>query len=102
MGGHPLQLRSRHRRKLDALRGPFRFAYARDRQGQARRVQLREHLERSTGQGGSQSGYVGVRDSNIGQLHLTDAEKHRLLDFLGALDGEPPAAELLSPPKLPD
>jgi cytochrome c peroxidase len=53
-------------------------------------------------QGGSQSGYVGVLDSNIEQLNLSDLEKQRLLDFLGALDGESLAAELLAPPKLPN
>jgi cytochrome c peroxidase len=53
-------------------------------------------------QGGGQSGYVGVLDSNIGELHLSNIEKQRLLDFLGALDGESLAVELLSPPKLPD
>lgn len=52
--------------------------------------------------GGSESGYVGALDSNIRELHLSDTEKQRLLDFLGALEGEPLAAELLSPPPLPD
>jgi cytochrome c peroxidase len=52
--------------------------------------------------GGAESGYVGKLDDNITALKLTDQEKQQLVDFLGALEGEPLPDELTHPPPLPE
>ncbi len=57
-----------------------------------------EHYDR----GGSSAGdFLGVVDSNVRALDLSDAEKAALVAFLKTLDGEPLAPALLSAPALP-
>jgi cytochrome c peroxidase len=52
--------------------------------------------------GGAESGYSGERDANIAPLELSAEEQQRLIDFLGALDGEALPRELIEAPILPD
>jgi len=52
--------------------------------------------------GGAESGYVGKLDDNLMALELSDQEKQQLVDFMGALEGEPLADELTHAPPLPE
>ena len=54
--------------------------------------------------GGDQGGFQGTLDENLGPLRssgLTELEKHDLVDFMSALDGEPLPDQLTQPPELP-
>jgi cytochrome c peroxidase len=52
--------------------------------------------------GGAESGYAGKLDDNLMALELDDQEKQQLVDFLGALEGEPLPDELTQAPPLPE
>jgi cytochrome c peroxidase len=52
--------------------------------------------------GGAESGYVGKLDDNVTALELSDQEQQQLVDFLGALQGEPLPGDLMRAPALPE
>ncbi len=52
-------------------------------------------------EGGDGTGFAGVIDSNISELHLTDDEKAALVAFLKALDGTPLPTSITTAPPLP-
>jgi cytochrome c peroxidase len=52
-------------------------------------------------EGGDGTGFAGVVDANITELHLTDDEKAALVAFLKTLDGTPLPTSITTAPPLP-
>lgn len=60
-------------------------------------LEVVEHYEK----GGDDHDFEGSLDENIAPLELTNQDKQDLVDFMGALDGEPLPEELTRTPELP-
>jgi cytochrome c peroxidase len=82
--------------KTPSLRGVTRTAPYFHTGGSSTLAEVIELYDR----GGAESGFAGRLDDNISELQLSDHEKQRLLEFLGALDGEGPPSELTVDPEL--